>query len=164
MNSAAITPSTESSISSFCQTLPIVAMIAFTADLGLGERVNITDKDRLVKVAEQVKSGSWRTPPTAESQTYALSLHKTQGTSSNVATGDILDAVPLSDRVEAMYSTWTRFFFHAFSILFIAGIGILTAGSLWAIPLVSASGPLVLGIAFGCLWYCVRRATQEHAI
>ena len=61
-----------------------------------------------------------------------------------------------------MYSVWTRFFFHTFSILFVVGIGVVAVGSLWALPLVTAFGPLVLGAAFACLWYCVRRASREH--
>ena len=163
MASVATAPST-GSISKIWQPGSIVAVTILAANPCRGERSDLAEKDRPARETEQGTPDSWATYPTDELQFYALPLHTIQGISSNVVTGGILEAAPLSDREEGMYSTWTHFFFHAFSILFIAGIGILTAGYLWAFPLVSAFGPLVLGTAFGCLWYCARRATQEHAI
>lgn len=121
-----------------------------------------TAADRSRAVIDEL-TDSWTVRAIDKSQTYALPLHTAQGTPRDISSDAIVQEVPSSDRVEGRYSTRTRFYFHAFSLLFIVGIGLLAAGLLWSSPLVSAFGPLVLCTAFGFLWCCVRRATQEHA-
>ena len=142
-------------------TVGVVTMRA--AVLYYEERSDISEKERLARAKGQITPAFRVAYSRNETQTYVSQTDSAQGIFSNVATGEILEKAPLSDRVEGIYSTWTHFFFHAFSILFVVGIGIMVAGYMWDLPLVSAFGPLVLGTAFGCLWYCVRRAAQEHA-
>lgn len=153
----------ETSRASICRTLSVVAMIGLSADLLHGQRSNTAEGDRPTRAVEQSTPVIWSMSSTDEISTDALTLHTTRGTLSDMEIPQTWQVTPFPDGLEGVYSTRTLFFFHAFSILLVAGIGILAAGTLWAIPLVSALGPLVLGTAFACLWYCVRRATQEHA-
>ncbi len=152
------------SSSSVGYAVPLVVVAIFAGVDCLVERSDIADEDRLVGAAKQTTMDSWTTRPVGESQTHALALHRSQANSRATPADAIVREASSSDRVDGMYSTWTHFYFHAFSILFIAGMGILIFGLLLALPLVSAFGPLVLGAAFGCLWRCVRRASQEHAV
>ena len=63
-----------------------------------------------------------------------------------------------------MYSVWTHFFFHTFVAFFVVGIVFMLAGTIAALSILTTIGPFILSTAFACLWYCMRRASHEHAL
>ena len=144
------------------QALSPRAGVAFSEDLSLRKYSNTTDKDQPIRVAKQIRLKSSPTYLTIDLRSDALPFRTIQRTVGDVKMHESLGETSSSDRVESIYSVWTRFFFHTFLILFVSGIGVVTAGSLWGLPLVTAFGPLVLGVAVACLWHCMRRASQEH--
>lgn len=103
-------------------------------------------------------------PPIDEAQLQPSRtlVNSYMSTYSNAVAEVTLNDTSPSGEEEYPYSKVTVRYFYGFVILFVLGIGFLVSGYLLLIPLLSAFGPLVMGLAFGSLWICLRRAQKEH--
>ena len=145
----------------FVITFSVVASVSYTFP---SLNSSPFDSRKPVHSAMQLNSKPWMVLQADGQRTNALSFQSTQSEFGSTKTVDVLNAPSRSDRTESMYSVWTRFFFHAFIALLVVGVAVMLVGTLSAFTLLTTIGPFIISAAFACLWYCFRRASNEHAL